>query len=376
MVSRRRLPPDHGRVHRDSVQRSPDAETFFLANDMKRTRVLSTKGPVRKQSIGTAARLLRQGKLVAFPTETVYGLGANAYDTKAVRQIFHVKGRPGDNPLIVHIWSLQQVGLLADAVPLMFWVLAKRFLPGPLTMVVRKSALVPPEVTSGLPTIALRLPGNPVARALLREVNLPIVAPSANLSGGPSPTTVHHVLDDLDGKIAAVLDGGTSAIGVESTVLDITRRVPTILRPGGITQEEIEDAIHLHVRRARSTGVRPASPGMKYRHYAPRAEVVVFEGSPLRVLHAMVTMVRQKTGRDIAVGVMAEASARNRFPGAEFFSLGDEGVAGAARRLYEGFRRLDKKGVSLILCRGFADEKLGRAFMNRLRKAAARRIRI
>ena len=362
-------------LHHVFMQRSLAAETFFLAFRMK-TRVLSTKIAVRKRSIVTAARLIREGHLVAFPTETVYGLGANANDNEAVRRIFRVKGRPIDNPLIVHIWSLSQVALLAREIPLMFWVLAERFLPGPLTMVLKKSPGVPAVVTSGLSTIALRLPGNPVARALLRAVDLPVVAPSANLSGRPSPTTPHHVLEDLNGKIAAVLDGGRSTIGVESTVLDISGPVPTILRPGGITEEEIEDAVHVHVRRARSTVTRPASPGMKYRHYAPRTEIVVFEGTKRGVLQAMVSMVRQKIGRGIAVGVMAESSARDRFPGAEFFSLGDRGASGAARRLYEGFRWLDRRSVSLILCQSFPDEEIGRAFMNRLRKAATRRIRV
>jgi L-threonylcarbamoyladenylate synthase len=351
------------------------AGAFFLDRQMN-TRILSTKGPLRKQNIRLAARYLRAGKLVAFPTETVYGLGANAFDRKAVRQIFRVKGRPGDNPLIVHIGSLQQIGFLAEAIPLMFWVLADRFLPGPLTIVLRKSARIPGVVTSGLPTIALRLPANPVARALLREVDLPVVAPSANLSGGPSPTTARHVLDDLNGTIAAVLDGGTSSIGVESTVLDITRRVPMILRPGGVTQEEIEETIHMHVQRARVTARHPASPGMKYRHYAPKADVVTFEGTRSRVVRAMASMLRAKTAQGLAVGVMAESSLRDRFRKAEFFSLGADGVAGAARRLYEGFRRLDRKGVALILCQSFADQQLGRAFMNRLRKAAARRIRV
>ncbi len=357
------------------MQGSPVAGAFFLGGIMK-TRVLSTKGPLRTQNIRLAARYLRQGKLVAFPTETVYGLGANALDRKAVRQIFRVKGRPGDNPLIVHIGSLQQIGFLADEIPLMFWVLADRFLPGPLTIILRKSSRVPAVVTSGLPTIALRVPANPVARALLNEVNLPVVAPSANLSGGPSPTTARHVLDDLNGRIAAVLDGGASTIGVESTVLDITRRVPTILRPGGVTQEEIESAIHMHVQDVRGTARRPASPGMKYRHYAPKADVVMFEGTRSQVVRAMVSMARAKTAQGVAVGVMAEYSLQDRFRGAEFFSLGADGVAGAARRLYEGFRRLDTKGVALILCQSFADQQLGRAFMNRLRKAAARRIRV
>ncbi len=339
------------------------------------TRTLSCSRGKREQSIAIAARLIRKGELVAFPTETVYGLGANAFDPAALKKVYRVKGRPSDNPLIVHIWSHSQVALLADPIPLMFWVLADHFLPGPLTIVMRRSRSVPPNVSSGLSTIAIRIPSHPVARRLLRAANVPIAAPSANISGRPSPTSASHVLEDLRGTIAAVLDGGSSSIGVESTVLDITGRTPRILRPGGVSKEMIESVLHLRVANARMNVKHPASPGMKYRHYAPAAEVVVYEGEQRRaVVRAISNAVKRRKGERI--GVMAEEEFRQLFPGAEFFSIGNRGVTGATRELYNGFRELDRRKVTTIYCQSFPERGLGRAFMNRLRKAAARDIRV
>jgi L-threonylcarbamoyladenylate synthase len=339
-----------------------------------KTQTLSCSRGSRERSIARAARLIRKGELVAFPTETVYGLGANAFDPAALRKIYRVKGRPSDNPLIVHISSRSQVARLADPIPLMFWVLADHFLPGPLTIVMRRAASVPRSVSSGLSTIALRMPSHPIARRLLKEANVPIAAPSANISGRPSPTSARHVLEDLRGKIAAVLDGGSSTIGVESTVLDITGRTPTILRPGGVSQEMLEEVLHLRVANARANVKRPASPGMKYRHYAPKAEVVVYEGEHKRaIIRAMRQAVSRRKGERI--GVMAEEEFRRLFADAEFFSIGS-GITGAAKELYNGFRELDRKNVSTIYCQSFPDRGLGRAFMNRLRKAAARNIRV
>jgi L-threonylcarbamoyladenylate synthase len=356
--------------------KTPQHETAFSPVDpAMKTRTLSCSRDRREQSIAAAARLIRGGELVAFPTETVYGLGANAFDPAALRKIYRVKGRPADNPLIVHIWSRSQAALLADPIPLMFWVLADQFLPGPLTIVMRRAAAVPRSVSSGLSTIALRMPSHPVARMLLKAAAVPIAAPSANLSGRPSPTSAQHVLDDLRGTIAAVLDGGPSRIGVESTVLDITRRTPTILRPGGVSQEMIEEVLHLRIANARANATHPASPGMKYRHYAPTAEVVVYEGEHRgAVIRAIRKAVERKKGQ--RVGVMAEEEYRHLFPGAEFFSIGTNGITGATKVLYNGFRELDRRRVSIIYCQGFPEKGLGRAFMNRLRKAAGRDIRV
>lgn len=341
-----------------------------------KTKFLKTSGPVRARNIRTAAQLIRGGGLVAFPTETVYGLGASTFSIRAVKEIFRVKGRPQDNPLIVHVWSFDQAWILARSIPVMFWVLAEHFLPGPLTMVLKKSDRVPDIVTAGLDTVAIRFPDHPIARALLREAGVPIVAPSANLSGAPSPTTAQHVGEDLDGKIAAILDGGPCKIGVESTVLDITHRLPVILRPGGVTREQLEEVLRMRIRVARTTHLRPASPGMKYRHYAPKAEVVLFEGKAKLALRAMKTYAEQASGRGMRVGVMAEGPASAAFSKYHFVSLGTSGAASAANRLFDAFRILDRRNVSAILCQGFSEEAIGSALMNRLRKAASRRIRV
>lgn len=341
-----------------------------------KTLHLKTNRTSRKRSITTAARLIREGKLVAFPTETVYGLGANVYDVKAVKNIFRVKGRPSDNPLIVHIWSLEQMWGLVESLPVMFWVLADRFMPGPFTLVMKRSSLVPDVVAAGLPTVAIRMPDHPVAMALLREAGVPIVAPSANLSGKPSPTTALHVREDLDNKIAAILDGGPCRIGVESTVLDISKRAPVILRPGGVTKEEIEKVLRMKVRLARSSQKRPSSPGMKYKHYAPKAEVILFEGARKKIFSAMKRMQHQLSARGIATGVMVEERASHLFRDGVLFSLGDEKARSAARNLFDGFRTLDRKKVKVILCQGFSEQKMGHAVMNRLRKAASKRIRV
>ena len=343
---------------------------------LMKTSILKTTGAQRRGSIRKAAIWLRQGKLVAFPTETVYGLGADASNDRAVRQIFRVKGRPIDNPLIVHIWSTDQIPQLASSIPLMFWILAERFMPGPLTVLLRKSTSVPKIVTAGLSTVAIRMPDHAVAKALLKAAGVPIVAPSANLSGRPSPTTADHVCEDLCTRIPAILDGGRCRIGIESTVLDITRGTPVILRPGGISREEIEDALRIQVRVARLRRKRPSSPGMKYQHYAPRAELVVVEGEEPLVRSSMQEMVRRLHDRSQRVGIMAEESILRSIRSNLVYSLGSSGAKEATRRLFDGFRTLDRKKVDVILCQGFDEREIGVALMNRLRKAATRRVRV
>jgi L-threonylcarbamoyladenylate synthase len=340
-----------------------------------KTQFLQTLPKVRARNIARAAKLIRSGKLVAFPTETVYGLGANVFNERAIKEIFRVKGRPQDNPLIVHIHSLKQLHRLVKTVPMRFWLLAERFMPGPLTILLNKSDLVPMVVTAGLPTVAIRMPSHKIARALLKLSSVPIVAPSANVSGSPSPTRAEHVREDLDGTIAAILDGGSCDVGLESTVLDIAKRTPVILRPGAVTKEQLEAVLKTRVRVARPHRVRPASPGMKYAHYAPKAEVLSFEGKCADVVKAMNKTSKRLQARKLRVGVMAEQEWSARFCGAQFFSLGS-GAENAAQRLFEGFRTLDKSGVDAILCQGFVAKEIGTAYMNRLRKAAGKRIHV
>jgi L-threonylcarbamoyladenylate synthase len=223
-----------------------------------------------------AAPLLRDGHLVAFPTETVYGLGASVFDEAAIRRIFEVKGRPADNPLIVHLSALEQVDLVARDIPKDFYVLAQAFFPGPLTVVLKRRPSVPSCVSAGLDSVAVRVPRHPIARALIALVGAPLVAPSANLSGKPSATQACHVLEDFDGRIAAVIDGGECSIGIESTVISLLEETPVLLRPGAITQKQLEQVLGKEIAIC-THAEQPLSPGMKYRHYAPKAPLKLFD---------------------------------------------------------------------------------------------------
>ena len=237
------------------------------------------------KDIELAGKLLAEGKLVAIPTETVYGLAANALSPDAAAAIYAAKGRPQDNPLIVHIADLQQIGPLAREIPEGVWKMAEAFWPGPLTMIVKKSDIVPDGVSAGLDTVGIRMPSHPVARAVIRAAGVPLAAPSANLSGKPSPTTAKDTARDMDGRISAILDGGASQVGVESTVVDMTGDYPQVLRPGAVTEEMIaavmgRAATDAAVTRSLGAGEQPKAPGMKYRHYAPKAPILLFEGAP------------------------------------------------------------------------------------------------
>ncbi len=313
---------------------------------------------------------------MAFPTETVYGLGASLFHNEAIQNIFRVKGRPQDNPLIVHIYAIEQVQSLVESIPEIFYHLAEHFFPGPLTVVLKRSALIPDIVSTGLPTVAIRMPDHPIAKELLQDCKVPIVAPSANLSGKPSPTTALHVREDFDGKIDAILDGGKCKIGLESTVLDISRRVPIILRPGGVTREEIETVLNRKIHVGRASSKRPISPGMKYTHYSPNAEVIVFEGDPEKVYLEMKYSAIHFSKLGFAVGIMASKEVEKQFKAFNFYSLGTGGAVSAARHLFDGFRTLDAAGIDIILCQGFTDEHIGSALMNRLRKASSKRVRV
>lgn len=340
-----------------------------------RTRLLLTSPAHRQRSIALAASLIRRGELVAFPTETVYGLGANALDARAVKKIFRAKGRPADNPLIVHLLGVEQLPSLVRSIPDTFWQLAEVFVPGPLTFVLPRAEGLPDVVTAGLSSVAVRFPNHPIARALLKASRVPIAAPSANLSGKPSPTRAEHVIEDLDGRIAAVLAAGRCPVGLESTVLDLTVHPPVILRPGAVTRAQIERVLGQKVFQAKLSRNRPRSPGMKYTHYAPAARVILIEGKMVSVIEEMARVARMLHERGFVVGVMAAERWKKRFASYEVFSLGAD-VAVAARRLFEGFRALDAKRVDVILCHGFEEVEMGTALMNRLRKAASQWMRV
>ncbi len=316
-------------------------------------------------AIARAAACLRDGGLVAFPTETVYGLGAHALDRAAVARIFEAKGRPAADPLIVHVASFDQVCSLVTHVPVAAQTLAVRFWPGALTLVLRRSAAVPASVTAGLDTVAVRVPSHPVARALLEAVGLPIAAPSANLFSRPSPTRASHVLDDLEGRVDIILDGGPTDIGLESTVLDLAGEVPIVLRPGAVTLEELRTVLaHVRVRDEAGSLAHPValpSPGLLPKHYSPRAVLTVYEGDA--------SSVGKRLQADAAA---ARAAGRN--VGVLDFGP-DPDLAAVASRLFAALRELDATGVDVILARGIqTQDGLGLAIQDRLRRAAAGRI--
>lgn len=318
-----------------------------------------------------AANLLIQGECVGFPTETVYGLGANALDTQAVEKIFAAKGRPQDNPLIVHIHHLKQLDHLVASYSPEARILMDTFWPGPLTLVLPKTDQVPTVTTGGLDTVAVRMPDHKLALELLSLTNLPVAAPSANLSGKPSPTTAQHVWEDLQGRIPAIVDGGPTGWGVESTVVDCTVTPCRLLRPGGITREEIEKHIPIVV----DPGVfqteveNPRSPGMKYRHYSPEAKVIVVVGE--RIHSKIQELIAQYTSSGSKVGVMAFQDSDFDYPDVSILSMGPRNkLREAASKIYGLLRQADQLGLDIVLVEGFLETDLGMAVMNRLKKAA------
>lgn len=326
-----------------------------------------------------AAALLRRGEIVAFPTETVYGLGANALDENGVKKIFLAKGRPGDNPLIVHVSQVDQLMPLVKEIPEKAYILMKKFWPGPLTLIFPKSDLVPREVTAGLDTVAVRMPEHPVALRLIEKAGVPVAAPSANLSGRPSPTEGRHVLSDLNGKVPLILDGGETQVGLESTVLDLTVDPPLILRPGGVTLEEIEDTIGPSAYDpGLSSPEIPRSPGMKYTHYSPAAEVIIVEGAQ-NMADRMVASCQRlaEEGKQVALLLSDETSREiaGRVTPCYLETLGSRNnLSVVAHRLFSALRRSDLHGADVILIEAFSDRGLGAAVMNRIRKAAGNQV--
>ncbi|WP_297516505.1 L-threonylcarbamoyladenylate synthase [Thermococcus sp.] len=335
------------------------------------TIVINMRDGLDDRKIKVAGRLIIEGKLVAFPTETVYGLGADALNENAVRRIFEAKGRPADNPLIVHIADFNDLKKLAREIPEEARLLAEKFWPGPLTLVLPKREEVPLVTTGGLDTVAVRMPAHPIALALIRA-STPIAAPSANISGKPSPTLAEHVVDDFYGRIEAIIDGGPTWVGVESTVIDLSSERPTLLRPGGLPLEEIEKVIgpvEIHPAVKGKAVDLARAPGMKYRHYSPNAPVVVVEGPRDKVREKIEELVTEYRSKGYRVGVMAT----EEFEADEFFHLG-ETVEDVAKNLFRALRELDRRGVDVIIAEGVEERGLGLAVMNRLRKASGYRI--
>jgi L-threonylcarbamoyladenylate synthase len=327
--------------------------------------------------IRIASRIIKKGGLVAFPTETVYGLGADALNPDAVARIFEAKKRPADNPIIVHVGDKDDVYELVRKVPRSAEKLMTQFWPGPLTLILRRSSHVPNITVVGLDTIAIRMPNNNVALALIHQSKVPIAAPSANLAGKPSPTTAQHVIEDLAGRIDAVLDAGPTKIGVESTVIDMTTTVPLILRPGGTPLEKIKSVLHnveLHPTVAANRKIRvlrTVSPGMKHRHYAPEAQMILVEGEPNKIVKRVQELAAFNEAEGKKVGILATDESQSSYRVGVVKSAGSRhDKAMIAKNLFRLLREFDKEGVDIILAEGITSKGLGLAVMNRLRRAA------
>lgn len=336
------------------------------------------KNHIDRKIMEEAGELLKKGELVAFPTETVYGLGANALDERAAAKIYAAKGRPSDNPLIVHIADMESLGLITKKIPEAAVRLAKKFWPGPLTMVLEKSDEVPYQTTGGLDTVAVRMPSNPIALEMIRFGGGYIAAPSANTSGRPSPTKACHVADDLDGVIPMILDGGPVDIGIESTIVDLTEEVPTVLRPGFITKEMLEQVVgEVRIDQGLSLDAKtpPKAPGMKYRHYAPKAELMIVEGSAGAVIERINALANENAEKGIATGIIGTEETVSRYGTGIVKSIGTRSdELSISSHLYGILREFDESDVKVIYSESFEEGALGSAIMNRLLKAAGHKV--
>lgn len=379
--------------------------------------IIEDRNHIKDEELKEAARILRSGGLVAFPTETVYGLGGNALDEDAARKIYAAKGRPSDNPLIAHVSCVEEVEPLVKEIPEAGRKLMEAFWPGPLTMIFPKSEKVPYGTTGGLDTVAIRMPDDPVANRLIALAGVPVAAPSANTSGRPSPTTADHVWQDMNGRIDMIIDGGPVGIGVESTIVDVSSAVPAVLRPGAITMEMLEEvlgevSVDPAILGPLSADVRPKAPGMKYKHYAPKADLTLVEpgtgadresgveqvtgaeqkngadrnteaaletGLDETQLQAMIRKVRELSREKIEagykVGVICTDESRDCYTDGEVRSIGArKSQASVAHNLYALLREFDDLGVDYIFSESFPKDHLGQAIMNRLSKAAGYKI--
>lgn len=332
-----------------------------------------------RTKLRAAADIIREGGLVAFPTETVYGLGADALSPLASKKIYEAKGRPSDNPLIVHISKFEDLKAIAREVPETAKILADAFWPGPLTMVVNKNDYVPYETTGGMETVAVRMPDHLIALALIEESGCLIAAPSANTSGRPSPTMVAHVAEDMDGKIPMIIDGGAVKIGIESTIIDLTEEIPVVLRPGYITIEMLSKVIG-EVKMdpgilASDSAQRPKAPGMKYKHYAPKANLIVVDGERNQVIKKINQLVLKDQSNGRKVGIIGTDDTIKAYKGNRIISIGKrEDEDSIARHLYGILREFDEAGVDSIYSESFATPRIGQAIMNRLLKAAGHQV--
>ena len=336
---------------------------------------------INKEIMEKAAGILKKGGLVAFPTETVYGLGANGLDAAACKKIYEAKGRPSDNPLILHIGDISQLDIIVKSVPEKAKMIMDKFWPGPVTLVFEKKDIVPDSVSGGLKTVAVRFPSNKLARELINTFGLPVAAPSANTSGKPSPTKAEHVLNDMNGKIDMIIDGGSVGIGLESTIVDMSEDIPVILRPGYITKEMLENVVGevkvdpAIVGEAPKKNIIAKAPGMKYRHYAPKGQMTIVEGDIDNVVAKINELSKEKIADGRNVAVIATDETKYRYKYGTVKSIGSRKTEGSiAAGLYDILRDMDHIGAQDIYAESFSDDRLGGAIMNRMIKAAGHHV--
>ncbi|MFQ5008780.1 threonylcarbamoyl-AMP synthase [Clostridioides difficile] len=328
------------------------------------------------EEIKIQAKLLREGKTVIFPTETVYGLGANALDENAVKKIYEAKGRPSDNPLIVHIYEKEEVYDLAKDISDKAKLVIEKLWPGPITIILNKKDIIPYKTSGGLDTVAIRMPSNVIARAIIKEAGTPIAAPSANISGRPSPTKAKHVYEEMNGRVDGIVLGGDSNFGLESTVLDLTEETPMILRPGSITKEVLEELlgeVKLDPSLSKKEDNQKAkAPGMKYKHYSPNADVYIISGKRENVATKINDMIKSNRDKGLKTGVMCISRNREFYDG-EVIDLGNS-LEEVASNLFDALIEMDKKGVDVIYSEEFPKTGVGQAIMNRLLKSAGYKV--
>lgn len=329
--------------------------------------------------IKKAGQIIKTGGLVAFPTETVYGLGGDALNPKSSKRIYTAKGRPSDNPLIVHISKWESLKEIVEDIPFSAKALADKFWPGPLTMIMKKSSKVPMETTGGLDTVAVRMPVNKIALALIEAAGGYVAAPSANLSGRPSPTSVKYVIEDMANRIDVIIDGGDANIGLESTIVDLTENPPLILRPGYITESQLETVLNgVKVDRGilgEDSNIKPKAPGMKYRHYAPKGSLTIVSGSSENVIDYIISHTEEHVKQGQKVGIIGTDENLKRYSADSIKSVGSvKDEEKIAHRLYNILREFDDENVDIIFSESFEEGELGTAIMNRLLKAAGYQI--
>lgn len=341
---------------------------------------VDAESPASAEAILQAGEILRAGGLVAFPTETVYGLGGNGLDAKACEKIYIAKGRPSDNPLILHIAELDELDAIVREKSPAAEKLMQAFWPGPLTLIFPKAEIVPEKATGGLDTVAVRFPNHPVARAIIKAAGLPIAAPSANSSGKPSPTRASHVAFDLDGKIDMIVDGGAAEWGLESTIVDVSGEIPMLLRPGAVTREMLEAVvgkveIDPAILQKPAADLKPKAPGMKYTHYSPKAEVILVQGERLAVAKEINRLAAEGMAQGKKIGVMATEETKALYHADVVLSLGSRAhPEEIGANLFKILRKFDFLGVEQVYSEVFSEEGEGMAIMNRLRKAAGYRV--